>query len=383
MKNYRHLFNLPENIHYINGAYMSPLLNQVMEAGQKGLLLKSNPTAISPNDFFQKVALVKSAVGQLINVEAKQVAIIPAASYAFANAFNNLQSNGRKKAITMEGEFPSGYFAIKKWCDNHGVELQIITKSKTNKERGAYWNQELLDAINEETAVVLISSLHWMDGTRFDCEAIGKKCAKLGVAFFVDGTQTIGAQRMDVAAAHIDLMVVAAYKWLLGPYSIGFAYYSERFNNGVPIEESWMNRHKAADFANLTDYHESYQPGARKFDIGESANFILTPMMLEGVNFLLDFGVENIEDYCQKLSMPLLEFLGNNNYWTENVEYRSKHLFGFELPPSIAMEKLQAALKKNNIYLSYRKSSIRVSPNIYNTEEDIQALINCLKNISA
>ncbi|MEZ4722552.1 MAG: aminotransferase class V-fold PLP-dependent enzyme [Flavobacteriales bacterium] len=99
----------------------------------------------------------------------------------------------------------------------------------------------------------------------------------------MDGTQSVGAMHMDVMRYNIDALVCAGYKWLLGPYSIGMAYIGETFNDGIPLEETWMNRTNAQDFSHLTDYDPVYQPGAARYSIGESSQFILLPMLLEGV----------------------------------------------------------------------------------------------------
>lgn len=85
MKNQKHLFQLPEDFHYLNGAYMSPLLRSVEEIGIEALIRKRNPTSIQPKDFFGNAEILKSNFGKLVNCPAKQVAIIPAASYGLTH----------------------------------------------------------------------------------------------------------------------------------------------------------------------------------------------------------------------------------------------------------------------------------------------------------
>lgn len=361
---------------------MSPLLKTASEAGQQAILKKENPTLLSPEDFFQPVENAKKAYGKLINTSSDQVAIIPSASYGFANAFNNLSAQGRSKAICVGEEFPSGYFTLKKWCQQQSVELLVVKKPTVKKNRVAIWQQNIIDAIDRDTAVVLISAIHWMDGSKYDLKSIGEKCFAQNVPLFVDGTQAVGATPLDVKACYISVLINPSYKWLFGPYGLGFAYYDPSFNEGVPLEESWMNRDKALDFSNLTDYNEAYQPGARRYDVGESASFINLAMMQAGVDFINEFGVNNIEQYCNELIQPLIQYLQETDFWLAEESYRAPHLFGFELPNNIEIDMLKKELIQQKIYLSFRKNSIRVSPNIYNTEADIQSLIDCLRKVN-
>ncbi|NEV93684.1 hypothetical protein G3567_05900 [Psychroflexus sp. YR1-1] len=90
MKNQSHLFSLPENLHYLNGAYMSPNLKSVERAGIVGLLRKTDPTSIQESDFFEPALEMKSLFGKLINSPASQNALIPSASYGLINALRNV-----------------------------------------------------------------------------------------------------------------------------------------------------------------------------------------------------------------------------------------------------------------------------------------------------
>jgi selenocysteine lyase/cysteine desulfurase len=381
MKNQKHLFQLLTDIHYLNGAYMSPLLRSVEEIGIKSLIRKRNPTGIQPKDFFENAEVLKSNFGKLVNCPAKQVAIIPAASYGLSTAVNNLPKENGNTALVVSEEFPSGYYAIEKWCRDNHKSLQTIKAPDTLEKRGEKWNEEILKAINEDTAVVVMSSIHWTDGTLFDLKALGQKCKECSALFIVDGTQSVGALPIDVEACQIDALICAGYKWLMGPYSIGLAYYSEYFNNGTPLEETWVNRSNAQNFSGLTNYVGDYASGAGRYNVGEYGNFILLPMMNAAIEQILEWKTENIQSYCDELTKHLISYLKDNGFWVEEDEYRAKHLFGFLLPPKISQEILLQKLQEKKIYVSVRGKAIRLSTHLYNTEEDINILIQTLKEI--
>ncbi|MEQ9412519.1 MAG: aminotransferase, partial [Cyclobacteriaceae bacterium] len=168
------------------------------------------------------------------------------------------------------------------------------------------------------------------------------------------------------------------YKWMMGPYSIGLAYYGPYFDNGIPIEENWINRLNSEDFAGLVNYEVAYQPGALRYEVGEHSNFILAPMMLEALKQINEWNPKNIQEYCAKISKKPIALLRDNGFWIEDDKYRASHLFGVRLPEGQDIKKVKAKLKKKNISVSYRGDAIRVSPNVYNQEKELMGFARVL-----
>ncbi|MEP6926643.1 MAG: aminotransferase class V-fold PLP-dependent enzyme [Ginsengibacter sp.] len=377
----KHLFQLPEEIVYLNCAYISPLLKSVEEAGIKGMARKRNPAFIKSEDFFYEGEEIRVKLGSLINAAPQQIALIPSSSYGLKSVVNNLPVNNGKHAITVSDEFPSDYYTILNWCKKNDKELKVISPPPYSSERGKKWNEKILESINIETAVVIISGIHWTDGTKFDLQKIGERCMEVNALFIVDGTQSVGALPIDVTLFHIDALVCAAYKWLLAPYSIGFAYFSEYFNNGAPLEDSWMNKSNAGDFARLTSYVDEYKPGAARYNVGEFSNFILAPMFNAALAQIIDWKVNSIQEYCSNLIQPLVQLLKEKKIWIEDENYRTSHLFGFLLPQNFSAINLLEKLQERKIFVSTRGDTIRVSVHLYNTEKDIESLIGVLATL--
>ena len=159
------------------------------------------------------------------------------------------------------------------------------------------------------------------------------------------------------------------------------AYYSDAFADGAPIEESWMNRTNARDFTSLTNYGMEYTPGAGRYNVGQASNLIHTPMAMEALRQLHEWGVENIQNYCAELTQPLVQFIESIGGQLEAPEYRAHHLIGFQLPESMDAKALLEQIRKRKIYLSLRGNSLRISPNVYNGEADFEALIGVMKEM--
>lgn len=379
MQNQKQLFDLPDEIHYLNGAYMSPNLKAVEQAGIDGVKRKTNPTSIKENDFFEPAEEVKNLFGELINASAKQIAFIPSASYGLMNAIRNVPVKNGQHAITVNEEFPSDHLTLRKFCIEHNADLKVIKPPRIIKGRTQAWTEKIISSINEETAVLVMSSIHWMEGLKFDLQAIGEKCRATNTYFIVDGTQSVGAFPMDVEKFKIDALICASYKWLLGPYSTGLAYYSERFNEGEPIEYSWMTRKDGHDFSKLTAYPADFAEGAMRYNVGEFSDFIALPMIKSALEQILKWGPHNIQTYCYDLLRPLRSYLEDKKIEKDDDELVSAHLYGLFVPENVNLSNLMDDLKAHDIHLSARGNVIRISPHVYNDSQDINALLKILE----
>jgi selenocysteine lyase/cysteine desulfurase len=164
----------------------------------------------------------------------------------------------------------------------------------------------------------------------------------------------------------------------MGPYSTALSYIHEDFNDGIPLEESWMTRPNSDRFDRLTNYVEGYKPGAIRYDVGQSCNFISVPMLIEALNQLLSWGVPEIQEYCRDLATPLIRYFQEKGIRLDEEKDRAFHLMGMQLPPQTEGEILVQELQKRNVFVSLRGSNIRISMNVFNTEEDIAQLIASL-----
>ena len=277
----------------------------------------------------------------------------------------------------MEGQFPSNVYPWLTLAKESGGSVKIIPAPKDGA-RGIKWNQAILEAINEHTGVVAIGHIHWADGTRFDLEAIRAKTREVGAKLIIDGTQSVGALPFDLAKFEPDVLVCAGYKWLMGPYGIGLAYYNQDFNNGSPLEENWINRKDSENFSALVDYQETYNAGALRFGVGEQSNFILVPMLLKALEQINNWGVENIQAYCEQITKRPIERLEELGFWVEEPELRTAHLFGIR-HHKLNTEHLANMLKAKQIFVSVRGDAIRVSPYVHNSEQQLFELVDVLQ----
>ncbi|MEO1054779.1 MAG: aminotransferase class V-fold PLP-dependent enzyme [Bacteroidota bacterium] len=373
------LFYLPEDVTYLNCAYMSPQMKPVDEAGLNAVVRKRLPYEIGADDFFKDGEVFRDAFARLINVnDHNRVVIIPSVSYGLSSVAKNLKLTQGQKIIVAGEQFPSNFYPWKSAADEHGAEVETIAAPNKLEGRGEAWNNAILEAIDQNTAAVCIGHVHWADGTLFDLINIRQRTKEVGALLILDGTQSVGALPFDVEAIQPDALVCGGYKWLMGPYSIGAAYFGPYFDGGKPLEENWINRHDSHKFAELVNYQDKYLEGALRYEVGEHSNFVLLPMFIRALQQLNEWGPANIQAYSDNLTSEFCEKLIARDFWVEDRAYRSTHLFGVRLPAGADMAQVKQALEDNNIYVSVRGNAIRVSTHLFNDQQDLDKLFECL-----
>jgi len=371
-------FSLPDDEHYLNCAYMSPLSVAVESAGITGVARKRVPSRLSQSDFFTESMRARTLFARLVNApDPSRVAIIPAASYGLAIAANNLPAVAGQNIVVTHEQFPASVYPWRR-LKARGVELRTVRPPDGAEGRGREWNARLLAAIDDRTAIVALGHVHWTDGTKFDLEAIGRRAREVGAALVVDGTQSVGALPFDVQAIQPDALVCATYKWLTGPYSMGFAYLGPRFDDGEPLEETWIGRAGSEHFKDLVNYRDDYQPGAIRYDVGERTNFALMPMAIAGLEQLLEWQPARIQEYVAALTAPLFDRVRAAGYTVEDAAFRGAHLFGLRAAAGVDITAVNDRLRARKVHVSLRGSAIRVSPHVYNDARDIDALADAL-----
>ncbi len=359
---------------------MSPMLKAVEEAGIKALYRKRSPFSYEVADFFEPVHDVKSIFSRLINCnDPDRIAIIPSVSYGLANVVKNINLKTGEDVILAAEQFPSNVYPWMETCRSSGANLVMVEAPSAVNNRGESWNMALLQAITENTAVVAMGHVHWADGTLFNLEAIREKCDTVGALMIIDGTQSVGALPFDVQKIRPDALICAGYKWLLGPYSIGVAYYGEYFDDGESIEHNWINRVDSEDFPNLVNYQELVRPKAGRYNVGETSNFLLVPMLKAALQQIEDWGVENIQRYCAEITSESIHRIEQLGYEVESLPFRASHLFGIRLPKIVLKETLVQNLAQADVKVSQRGDAIRISPHLYNARNDIERLVQCLE----
>ncbi len=369
----RDLFDIPDDVAYLNCAYMSPLLRRAAAVGAEALRRKCQPWTITPSDFFTDSERARTLFARLIGASAEDVALIPAASYGIATAAANLELPSGRPVLLLSDQFPSNVYPWRDMALRNGAEVLTVARPLDDD-----WTRAVLDLLDERVAIVALPHCRWTDGGLLDLVRIGERCREVGAALVVDATQSLGALPLDVRAVDPDFLICPGYKWLLGPYSLGYMYVAPRHHEGRPLEHNWITRLGSEDFTRLIDYQEGFQPGARRYDVGERSNFALLPAGIVGLEQLLEWGVEAIAATLAAVTAGIAEEAAALGLQATDPGKRAGHFLGLRFPEGVPPG-LAERLAAERVYVSLRGDSLRVTPHLYNHEADIERLFAVLR----
>ncbi|ADO73777.1 aminotransferase class V-fold PLP-dependent enzyme [Stigmatella aurantiaca] len=368
----RHLFELPGDLTWLNCSYMSPQPLSVSAAGREALTRKASPWQVRPEDFFTDSEALRQLFARLVEADGEGVALVPSVSYGMAVAAANVPVREGQRLLVLAEEFPSNVYPWRELAGRSGGQVRTVPRPPDGN-----WTRALLAEMDERTALVAVPHCHWTDGGLVNLEPVGARAREVGAALLVDGTQSVGALPLSVARVQPDFLVTAGYKWLMGPFSQGYLYVAPRWRDGRPLEHNWLLRGGSEDFARLVDYRDDFQPGARRFDVGERSNLILVPMALAALRQVLAWGIADIQDTLGVLTRRVAQGAQALGLEVTPEAQRAGHLVGLKRPGGYAPSVL-ATLAARQIFVSVRGDRLRVSPHLYNTEADVDRLLEAL-----
>lgn len=375
---YRAHYNLPDDLHFLDGAAQGPQLRAVTEAGIDAVRRKEVPTSIRAEHYFEPVARLRASFAELLGVSAHCIATVPSVSYAMASVARVIDVPAGKRIVSVADVFPSSYYTWSAYAKTRGCTFELIGPPAGSEDFAADWNARLLDAIDDTCGLAVVPPVHWITGVAFDLSDVRRHCDAVGARLVVDATQWLGARPFDFESVRPDALTCAGYKWLGHPYALGYLYLADDLHDGVPLEQNWSTRRGAKDFARLTHWTEEYQPGAVRFTMGEAANFINVAMGQVALDQLLAWGPAAVAAHTSYLVggyWARFEALG---YALPSSRFRVGHLFSLALPEGADPVQLRADLQEARVAVSLRGEYIRVSPHVSSREEDLDALVGVL-----
>jgi selenocysteine lyase/cysteine desulfurase len=369
------LFDIPDDVTYLNCANMSPQLRSVTQAGIDAVRSKQTPWQLSAPEWFSGAEEVRTLAAQVLGAEADAIALVPAVSYGVAIAAANLPMSSGQTIVLLDQEFPSNVYAWRELAKRKGGNVVHVTR-----RNGMNWSEAVEEATDRNTAIVAVPQCHWTDGSGIDLERVGERVRAVGAALVIDASQSLGAQPLDLHRVQPDFLVAVGYKWLLGPYGLGYLYVAPKWRQlGTPLEQSWLTRARSEDFSRLVEYTDEYRPGARRFDMGEFPQFVLVPMAIAALAQILAWNVVNIAEFLAPLIERIAQLAIEEGYSVLPAEQRCTHMIGIRHPAGIPSG-LVNLLKRAKVFVSIRGDSIRVAPHLYNSRSDVEHLFEILRS---
>jgi len=372
----RDLFDIPADISYLNAAFVAPIPAAVRVAGEAGVRVKAAPWHLTRASFYQDVERARQAAAGQIGAAAQDIAIVGSASYGIATAGLNLPLARGARVLVVEGEHASASYEWRRLAEARAAHVDVVPRPGDGD-----WTAAILERIEAPGAppvgIAALTPVHWTEGAAIDLGRIAPALRRQGAALVVDGTQGVGLLPLDVRVLRPDFLVFPTYKWLLGPYGLGFLYVAPAWQEGRPLEQHGWSRRGADDPSTVYNGDLSFMDGARRFDIGERSNFVALPMALAALDLVAGWGTPAIAAHVRGLTDRIAAAVAEWDVEVLPAAVRSPHILGLRFPAGQAAS-LVDRLAAQGVFVSARRDIVRVSPHVYNTAAEADRFVAVL-----
>jgi selenocysteine lyase/cysteine desulfurase len=323
----------------------------------------------------------RRAAAALINADPdpEDIALISSVSYGVATAGKVLPVPAGSRVLVLQDDHSS---PVLEWMTR--APEQRFTVEVVQRPGDGDWTGALVAATERPGAprvsLCSIASVHWSDGCAVDLDRVAKALRTHGAALLVDATHGAGVMKIDVRALDPDFLVFPTYKWVLGPYARAFLYIAKRWQDGVPLEQTGYGRKGVSAESPVYMRDLSYVQGARRFDMGERDHFISLEMASVGMEMMVEWGPKAVVERLRMLTDRLADGLRNSGVLIEDARVRAPHILCLSFPkgmPDGLIERLVA----NDVHVAPRLGRIRISPHVYNDEQDVDRFVETFRTL--
>jgi cysteine desulfurase/selenocysteine lyase len=376
MRDYRKEFFDFAPFVYLDCAYQGPFPRRTAARIQQAIELKCYPHSLRAPEYVDLPERVRARLARIIGARPDEIALTNSATQGVGIVATGLGLGSGDEVIVAATNFPANLFT---WLhlQRLGVKVHVL-----KPQSGVVGPDDLRAVISQRTRVVALDWVTYDTGLRADLAALGEIAHRHGAIFVVDGTQGVGAVPLDVRDLPVDVMAVAAYKWLLGPYGTGFAYLSQQIQDRLDLSVlNWLTVEGSANFDTLPVEEFTLERGAKIFDVPETSNFLNLYGLEASLEFVEQVTVAAVWQHCRVLLGRLQDGLRTQALMVlgDTRPEESSTILSFRAESADATARLYVTLKTRLIAVSLRRGSIRVSPYLYNTEADIEALLEAIE----
>jgi len=374
---FRNQFDSLKNCRYLISNSLGAMPNSARDYAAKycDLWQKSGVRAWE-GEWWELSRKVGDKIGRLIGAAADTVSMHANVTTAQAVALSCFDFTGkRNKVVMIEQEFPSLLYLYERWLKNNG-KLQIIKCPDVITVP----IENLLNAIDKTTQLVSISHVLFRSSFIMDARAIVEKAHRVGALVMLDIFQSTGVLPIDITKLNVDFAVGGCLKWLCGGPGACFLYVRpDLIDKLKPRFTGWLAHANPFDFDNTG---MKYASGSYRFLNGSPVVPALYTCQA-GLDIVTDIGIERIRKRSIEMTSRLINGAIQHG-WKINTPLDSDDRAGtvsIGLPDASAVSE---ELLKRDFLIDYRPNAgVRVSPHFYNTNDEIDELINEMHSLTS
>lgn len=367
-----------EGSSYLNAAYQGPLPRVALTALEEAVRVKTQPWRFDDARYFDLPDDYRRALAAILGLPAEralEIAVTDSTIHAIQTLTTGLDWLPGDEVVIPKGEFPSNRFP---WL---ALERRGVVVKEVEISSSATAAAELDAATSPRTRVVSVGWVHYSTGRRFDLDAVGEVARRRGALFAIDASQGLGGLPFSLAETRCDVLAGSVYKWLLAPYGLGFGWFSPELAERLePHRFTWFSIRGARDFAQLGRCALELEPGARRFDIHQTANLFNLMPAIASFRYVHQIGSAQIGAHVQALLDRVIAGLPASVRPVSPIDSRSRsNILCVAGEGSDWSERAATELVRRDVRVSRREGSLRISPHLYNDESDIDRLLEGLE----
>jgi selenocysteine lyase/cysteine desulfurase len=362
----RSRFSIFQRKIYLNSCSQGALSDAV-QAGLEDYIASWHEQGSPWETWVNRYEEARAAFARFINASPDEVAIVTSVSAGVNSVASALNFRERKKVVMGEFEFPTmGHVWLAQRV--RGAEVNFVRAESDHIPAANY--EKLID---RNTLIVPLTHVCFKNGFRSEVNAVTQIAHHFGALVMLDDYQDCGTRRVDVKALDLDFFVTGTLKYLLGPPGLAFMYVrKELIPSLVPTVTGWFAQ--TNPFA-YDPQHFELSPTARRFESG-SPSVPNVYAAVPGFELLQEIGMENVADHIKKLTQSLLSC-------ARDLGIRAKTPADGVGPLVVLQSKdstlLVQKLAESDIVASNRHDGLRISFHVYNTLNDVKAVVEVLK----
>ncbi len=371
-------FAVTEKIAYFNSAGMSPIPKQVLKAIRKAYKTIYECGDIYWHTDLEKTEMLKSKIGLLINTPSSNLAFLPNTSLAFSMIALPMKNKWGQdlNIISMEEEFPATDVPFKY------LDIPVQYVSPVN---GRYPVEKIMEKVDQGTRAVVCSYVQYATGYRQNLEELGKAVKEKGLQFIVNATQGFPFFPIDVQKMNIDAMAISLHKWGCAGHVGSLFFTTEDFRKQFPAPiAGWLSVLPGEGEYILTSKEEPLKihPNAMQYNFG-TMNLQNVAGLERAMRYMEKIGFENIRKRILELTnqtvaglnqIPEMEILSPRQKPEEQSAILSINLREKNNQECVAF------LESRGVVTTIRDQKIRISCNIFNNQEDIDRLLEGIRD---
>jgi selenocysteine lyase/cysteine desulfurase len=362
----RSRFNIVKHKIYLNSCSQGPLSDAV-RAGLEDFMASWHEQGSPWELWVNHYEAARTAFAQFINASPDEVAIVTSVSAGINGVASALNFGERNKVVMGEFEFPTmGHV----WLGQRvrGAEVHFVSAEDNRIPASNY--EKMVD---RKTLIVPLTHVCFKNGFRSEVSAVTQIAHRCGALVMLDDYQDCGTRPIDVKAMDVDFFLTGTLKYLLGPPGLAFMYVREELISSLaPTVTGWFAQ--ANPFAYDPKLFD-LSPTARRFESG-SPSVPNVYAALPGFRLLKEIGLENVADHIKKLTQSLTSSAQDVGIRTKTPADSAGPLVVLQCKDSTL---LVQKLAESNIVASNRHDGLRISFHVYNTLDDVKAVVEVLK----